>query len=491
MIPTDIPRRDFLRKAALAGTGTALMINPYGVSGNLPPANTTKLVTNPAPEGFPRARRYRVKVNGRELDVYDARIDDPDNCAYAGFDFEGCAEVIITVPEGFNIFKIRPLSAGVKARMIGNDAIAFELTRPAKLMLELNDNIDYPLFIFASSIEINPPRPGDPNVRFFGPGIHETGEIKLRSNETVYVAGGAIVKGYFTAENVSNIRITGHGIMDAHENNTSMIRMIHCQNVVVDGITIADQPAWRWTSVYAACDNVLVNNIKILAGDHYSNDGIAIVSCQDFTVRDCFIKCYDDCVVVKAHRTERRPAKNIRISECLIWNIQAHSVQIGPELDAPEVCNVLVDNCDLIYPQHTETDTNDRSYFYTGALGIMNGDDCDVHNIRFENIRIEKPTAKLISLKIFKTQWNRKEITSYGKIRDVHFKDIYVVDGDPVPSEIISFGIDQFYNGNEVQPGQLIENITFENLNVLGKKIKSAQAGGFIICPASNNLRFI
>jgi hypothetical protein len=485
------PRRNFLRKAALAGTGAALMIHPYGMYSKPSAANAMKLVTYPAPNGYPKAKRYNVKVNGRNLDIYDARIDDPDNCAYTGFDFEEYVEVVITIPEGFSSFKIRPQSAGVKARVQGNNTIAFELTKPVKLMLELNDSIDYPLFLFASPVETNPPQPDDPNVRYFGPGIHETGHIRLRSNETVYVAGGAIVKCYFTAEDATNIRITGRGIMDAHENNTSMIRMIRCQNVLVDGITIADQPAWRWTSSYWACDNVVVNNIKILAGDHYSNDGIAIVSCQDFTVRDCFIKCYDDCVVVKAHRTERRPARNILISSCLIWNIQAHSVQIGPELDAPEVCNVLVENCDLIYPQHTETDTNDRSYFYTGALGIMDGDDCDVHNIRFENIRIEKPTAKLISLKIMKTQWNRKEITSYGKIRDVHFKDIYVVDGETVPSEIISFGSDQFYNGNEVKSGQLIENITIENLNILGKEIKSAQAGGFIVCPASNNLRFI
>jgi hypothetical protein len=450
--------------------------------------NSQTLVVYPAPEGAELSGTYSLTVNERPVPVYDARIDDPDNCGFAYFDFEGTVHVSITVPGGFNTVKIRPQSAGIDAIVQGNK-IEFDLPSPRKLCIELDGKISYPLFIFPNSPEIDPPRPDDPNVRYFGPGIHDAGEMVLKTGETVYVAGGAIVKGYFTASNANNIKILGRGIMDAHDNNTSMIRMRDCKNVVVDGIWIVDQPAWKWTTSYYICDSTLVNNVKIIAGEDVSNDGIGIISCQVFTVNDCFIKCVDDCVVIKAKRTNRRSVKDVTITNCLIWNIQAFGIQIGPELDAPEVTGVLVKNCDLIHPLHTETDPNHLSYYYCGALGIMNGDDCEVHNVRYEDIRIEDATAKLISLKIMKTQWNTVE--KYGQIHDIYFKDIRVVDGDFVPSEIISFAVDKFYNGNKVKPEQLIRNVTFENLNILGKSISNTQEGGFIVCPASQNLRFI
>jgi polygalacturonase len=206
-------------------------------------------------------------------------------------------------------------------------------------------------------------------------------------------------------------------------------------------------------------------------------------------VDNCFVKCYDDCVVIKAMGTTRRDSRDILITNCLIWNIQAYSVQIGPELLANEVCNVLVKNCDFIHPSHTEKNPDDVYYYYCGSIGILNGDSCDVHNIRYEDIRIEDPTAKLISIKIMKTQWNRDK--AFGKIHDIYFKNIFVIDGKSAPSEIISNGLDNFYNAPEVKQGQLIENVTFENLNILGKTIMNVQDGGFIVCPSTVNLKFI
>jgi hypothetical protein len=446
------------------------------------------LINYPAPNGYAKSTVFIVTVNGQPSPVYDARINDPDNCGYTYFDFEELVHVTVTVPAGFTRVKIRPQSAGIKAKVIGNK-IEFDMTSPKKLCLELNENLSYPLFIFANPIEINPPKPNDHGVTYFGPGIHDAGKIELKSNETVYVAGGAIVKGYFTALNATNIKIIGRGIMDAHENKTTMILMKDCKNVVVDGIIIVDQPEMNWTTSYWSCDSTLIKNIKIMAGDHWANDGIDIVSCQHFTVDDCFVKCYDDCVVVKALHTNRREAKDVKIMNCLLWDIHAHAIQIGPELDAPEVSSVLVKNCDLIHPNQIDKNAGSSGYFYCGTLGILNGDDCDVFNIRYEDIRIEDATAKLVTLLIMKTQYNRTK--TLGKIHDIYFKNIQVVDGKFVPSEIISYGIDYFYKASDIKPGQLIENITFENLVILGKVITNTQEGGFTVCPGSNNLRFI
>jgi polygalacturonase len=446
------------------------------------------VVIYPAPEGYTPSPEYEIAVNGKSVPVYDGRINKPDNCGFTYFDFEGKVNVTIKVKTGFSTVKIRPMSAGITPKVSGN-SIEFDMSEPKKLSVEIDGKLDYPLFVFANPLEVNAPKQGNNNVLFFGPGIHHPGKIVLKSGQTVYVSGGAIVRGYFEAENAADIRIMGRGVMDAHENNSTMIRLVNCKNVLVEGIHIIDQPARNWTSSYWACDSVLVKNVKIVAGDDVSNDGIDIVSCHNFTVDDCFVKCTDDCVVVKAMKTNGRTVKDVKVVNSLFWNIQAFAIQIGPELDTHEVSDVLFKNCDLIHPAQIEHYPNDSYYYYCGAIGLVNGDDCNVNNIRYENIRIEDPTAKLISIKIMKTQWNRTD--TYGTIKDIYFENVSVLDGKPAPSEIISYGIDKLYNGTTVKSGQLIENVTFENLNILGKNIGGVQDGNFIVCPAAKNLQFI
>ena len=208
-----------------------------------------KLITYPAPEGYAKSPSYTVTVNGKPSPVYDARINEPDNCGFTYFDFEGTVHVEVTVSGGFESVRIRPQSAGIKPTFRGNK-IEFDMTSPKKICLELNEKLSYPLFIFANRLEINPPKANDAGVVYFGPGFHDAGNIDIKSNETVYIAGGAVVKGYFTATNAQKIRILGRGIMDAHDNNTGMISFSDCKNVIVEGIFMIDQPTYRWTSTY-------------------------------------------------------------------------------------------------------------------------------------------------------------------------------------------------------------------------------------------------
>ena len=141
----------------------------------MPKASAENLITYPAPEGYAKSPSYTVTVNGKQSPVYDARINDPDNCGYTYFDFEGTVHVIVTVPAGFESVKIRPQSAGIKAKVKGNK-IEFDMTSPKKLCLELNGKVSYPLFIFANPLEINPPKSTDRGVRYFGPGFHDAGQ---------------------------------------------------------------------------------------------------------------------------------------------------------------------------------------------------------------------------------------------------------------------------------------------------------------------------
>ena len=119
------------------------------------------------------------------------------------------------------------------------------------------------LHLFAGSPEEDRPDANDPNVHYFGPGVHDCGEIILQSGQTVYLAGGAVVYGGITGTDIENIRICGRGILDNSRHERGIVRpiVLHgCRNVTIEGIIIRD--ACEWVLTAAGCTNVQINNIK-------------------------------------------------------------------------------------------------------------------------------------------------------------------------------------------------------------------------------------
>ena len=169
-----------------------------------------------APEGEQLSTAYRVTVDGTSVPVYTARSVHGGDYAFAMFDFTGKVTVAVTVryESGPNLTRamIRPKSARIASHMQG-DALTFELDTPHKLSIE-PDGINGPLLLFAGRPENNPPKEADPNVVYFGPGIHKPGRIVLKAGQTLYLAGGAVVKGAIIAHQADHIRISGRGILD-------------------------------------------------------------------------------------------------------------------------------------------------------------------------------------------------------------------------------------------------------------------------------------
>lgn len=69
-----------------------------------------------------------------------------------------------------------------------------------------------PLVIFGNPLEKDAPKAGDKNVVYFGAGVHTPDEIKLSDNQTLYIAGGAVVKSRLRATG-KNITVRGRGIL--------------------------------------------------------------------------------------------------------------------------------------------------------------------------------------------------------------------------------------------------------------------------------------
>jgi hypothetical protein len=414
-----------------------------------------KLVTYTPPEGTDAAPEFRVEVNGEEIFVYNTRI-----AAFTTFSFEGMADIKVTFLSPVYHFDIRPESRKIKAELLG-DQISFSLEEPANISLEVNRNIKRPLFIFAGPLETDVPEKGDEKVIFFEAGkVHTPGEVIIESDQTVYIEGGAIVRGHFMASRGKNITIRGRGILDNSRYGKGEYRPIEinrCENVLIQGIILTESRHWNCPAT--ACRNITYDNFKIVSENDW-DDGIDIVGSSDVLVDNCFIRTKDDCIAIKSGVNYFTGfdsgciVDHIVIQNSVLWNgAWGNGLEIGFETRSDTIRNVTFRNCDLIHVEGPE-----------GTFTIHNGDRAVVSNIRYEDIRVEDSRGWLIDFRVLESRYSKDK--ERGKIENVQFKNISVT-GEHFPfSQIIGF--DETHD---------IENVVLEDFTILGKKIESTYDG--------------
>jgi polygalacturonase len=193
------------------------------------------------------------------------------------------------------------------------------------------------------------------------------------------------------------------------------------------------------------CDHVKVTNLKLF-GWRGNSDGIDICNSRDVEVSDCFVRTFDDLVVIKTDLGQGE-ARDITVRHCVLWNELAHALSLGAELREP-ITNVHFTDCDIIHDKGREW-----------LLRIFNCDSAVVKNITFDNIRIEE-ARKLVSLWIGKAVWSKQ--AERGHIENVSFQDITSV-APANPNGIVSLqGFDATH---------AIENVQFQHVLIGGKSL--------------------
>lgn len=418
-------------------------------------AKAEKLIVYDAPKGITAAPEFELEVNGQKVFVYNT-----PSAAYAYFSFEGKVTVKVTFRAPVYNYDIRPKSRKIEGELYRNQ-MRFSLTKPENLSIEINKNLKRPLFIFANPLETNIPNKNDSNIIYFEGGkIHTPGIVQLKSNQTVYIAGGAVVRGSFIADSGKNIKIIGRGIIDNSmykEQEARPIEINQCQYVLLEGFIIAD--AKHWCCASFASKNVTYRNIKIVS-DNAVDDGIDIVGSRDVLVDNCFIKTKDDCIAIKSgvnYFTKFNSSftvDNIVVQNSVMWNgIWGNGLEIGFETRTDTIQNITFRNCDLIHVEGPE-----------GTFTIHNGDRALIKNILYEDIRVEDARGWLIDFKVLKSRYSKD--TKRGRIENVHFKNI-TVEGDQLPySQLMGFS-DTFN----------ITNVLLENFYLHGIKVNSTYNG--------------
>ncbi|MGE5594106.1 MAG: discoidin domain-containing protein [Betaproteobacteria bacterium] len=430
------------------------------------------VVIYPGPEGVPAAADREVFVNGKPLFVYDTAVNlnrtwatrpTLETTPVAYFDFGGAPVTITVKAPGTKIESavIRPLSLGIVPE-IKDETITFTLDAPAKVTVEINGEIRRALHIFANPLESDPPTQGDPGVIYFGPGVHNVGRINVGSGQTVYIAGGAVVYGWIHPTGATNVRITGRGILDGSVydrwgDTVNPISLRYCTNAVVDGICIFNPAAWTLEAYKST--NVWINNVKIISA-RANGDGITVQSCVNFKAEDCFIRSWDDSLVVKGYDGDVR---SVAFENIQIWTDLAQSCEIGYECRAAVMEDIYFKNITVLHN------------FHKPVLSIHNSDTAVVRNVRYEDITVEDAQMGqgdgwnyFIDLWIGPSQWS-KSGRERGWIENVYFKNVKVLGGRTPMSRICGW-----------DEAHVIRGVHLEDVTILGVPVADITSAGLV-----------
>jgi hypothetical protein len=432
-------------------------------------ADDQKLIIYPQPLAVTYTKHnddFTVRVrtpDGAWQDLYEyivkVDLDAPQNASMVYFDMAGPIEVSVRKNNGaVREVVVRPTAAAVAVKLKGNIA-TFTLDQPRKLSIEFDGDRLHNLHLLASPLEINRPDPADPNVIWFGPGVHQpadaTDVFRIPSGKTVYIAGGALVRGRMLIADAQDVKILGRGILDEPERG---VEIRNSKRITIDGPIVVNPK--HYTVSCGQSSELTIRNLKTFSASPWS-DGLDFMSCSQVTVDDVFLRTSDDSVAIYGHRWDfRGDARDYVIKNSVLWADIAHPINIGLHGDATgdgeTIENILFQNIDIL--EHDEDDPN-----YQGAMAISNSDKNLVRNVTFDSIRVDDfQEGQLLNLRVV---FNEKYSAAPGRgIENILFRNVSYVGANQHVSVIAGY-----------DEARAVRGVRFEGLTINGRRIRSAR----------------
>ncbi len=400
---------------------------------------------------------YGVRIDGKEVEVFQNEFF---HFAIPVYEKKGRErEVEVTIPDNVKSVRLRPTSAGISFERDGS-VLKFRVPAGLRVIVEIDGDLLCPLYILQSErVE----KPEKVSYEFQKGKVYHIGTLELKTGDVVYIEEGAVVSGMIRSRMADHIRIIGNGILyggNWHEWNENgaeqMLVTVLGKDIEVRGITLLDGGSWHL--VPTACEDVRIEDINIL-GKVITGDGIDIVGSRNVTVRNSFVRANDDCISIKAEEFQDpsgcADVRHILVEDCLFWNAEfGNALEIGYETRCDEISDVVFRNCEIV---HCEYEGNQSG----GVLTIHNADRAFVHDIHYENIRIEDAQEKFIDIKTLDSKYSRDRVR--GMVSDIHFKNIEITEGVFPVSIVRGFEMKQ----ELCRP----HDFYFENIVIHGKKI--------------------
>ena len=435
------------------GARVARTIRPEGTGFSIAPGRQ---------EYRPLSDDYRVFIDGREAEVRACResrvpfnrtwpgrqrpLDQSERASYLALEAAGPVAMRVVPKSPVRKAVVRPLSRGIVPEA-GKDGISFTCPGPGYYVLETR-GAEKALHIF-----IEPPRDfsGRRGATYcFGPGMHMVGWVRLKSHDRVYVDRDAIVFGCFTGENVEDVKIFGHGVIDGRvcervfegcytPLQPSCVRFHGSRKIEIDGPILMDSP--NWALAFFGCEDVSVSHVKVVGQWRYNTDGIDICNSRRVTVGDSFVRSFDDTIAVKGVLPYRDlPVEDVTVERCVLWCGWGKTIEPGVETWASAFRRVRFSDCDIV-----------RSS--SSALNISAGGSAVMEDFLFEDIRVEMQTDNLpevlqesdgqrydprvrksfpMLVKVDNTRYGKEDGPS-GHIRNCLFRNVSVFAEEGVP----------------------------------------------------------
>ncbi|WP_329262549.1 glycosyl hydrolase family 28 protein [Streptomyces sp. NBC_01478] len=459
------------RRTALQAVGaTALAAGLTGLTATAAHAgggrnSRPELVTYPRPATMPTNTGFQVRVRTapdgawQTLDIYRPQFEEINantgsgkvyNSSMAYFDFNGSVEIEVTYLKGGTTkARVRPDALGIKPELLG-DTLRFTLDEPKDVVVQINDEIFDALHLITNRVEHHTPSADDPDVIYFGPGVHTvTGNVLLvPSGKTVYLAGGAVLTAQVYFKDVERSSLTGHGVL--YNNPGGAILCEGSKNIRVEDVIILNPSGYAGT--FAESKNVHITKARAFSSKG-NGDGFDVFSSTGITFDGCFMRNSDDCIAIYCHRWDYYgDTRDITVKNCTLWADVAHPINVGTHgnTDAPETIeNLVIENIDIL--DHREPQMN-----YQGCIALNPGDSNLIKNVRIEDVRIEDfRWGQVIYMKVM---YNTKYNTSVGRgIDGVYVKNLSYTGTHANPSLFLGYDAEHAIN-----------NVTFENLVING-----------------------
>jgi polygalacturonase len=469
----------------------------------------------PAVTGAVKSKDFAVSVNGKAVFVEKmARFDVPVHYVRFGYNGGEKISMAITANQVISSFSISPKSKNING-VIKGKTLQFTLDKPQYLVVTIN-SMEY-LFLLIDSSNISHPQLGKRGIKsimeygidntgqtietkkiqqaideasasgrkrviYFPAGIYLTGQLNMKSNVSLYLEGGALIKGsvrpgdyescLIRFDKVSNVQVTGHGTIDGsgwdglRKNGAKGIYLLFlsdCNNILIDGPLLRDPCFWN-TRVFKSV-NVHLRNIKIInnrpAVNWTNTDGVDFDSSSDCDLINSIMHTGDDNMVVKGldnkegHNTER-----ILFQE-IIGLSNSAAAKIGTETRVRCFNNIIFNNIDIIKCKR--------------AIVIDGFDSSTIRDIKFLNLNIEgadyngQEGPRIIDIEVTNKSW--RECVGRCRVRGVLIKNLNVYFSINKVESFI-YGRNADFN---------IKNVIIQNFRVQGKLISSFKEGNILV----------
>jgi hypothetical protein len=420
-----------------------------------------------APASDERSISFAMTVNGKPVDVRHGAA----NYSFANFDVTQPVTIVITAAtDGFwdKGVEVLPSRHGIRPTRAGR-SISFRLDQPQKLAISRPG--DYfakaeLLFLFANAPEHNTPAKDAPNVRYIAPGVHRE-HIHVKSGQTIYLAEGAVVLGSLNFWDVGNAAVIGRGVVIhdgpqnpdndegwQHRPDWHGITMHNASNIQVRDITVIVRSR-TWMIQLQGSKQILFDNIKVIGGTggNANQDGIDWLGCGDTIVRDCFFRSSDDIFAIygntgfydKDAAIPGQDVRNILIEGCVLSTSISNVMRVGWQNKIFNSSGVTLRDSDIIHMGMGDCFVP----FALAEFWADPGGQGTHEDYLFDDLRLES---------CYSLTQMRQSAQPTAKVRNIHFRNIRLVDRPPmVPSTT---------SGD-------VSGVTFENITMGDRRVGS------------------